>query len=346
MDAQKIARLVDGEIVGDEKTSITGGAGIKEAGAEHVTFLANSKYMPLFESTEASIVLVPADFSIQSDKTLILTADPSYAFSLVMEALHPELQTHPQGIHPSAVLHESASVGENVSVGACAVIETGAEIGNNTIIYAGTYIGHNTRIGTDTIIYPNVTIRERCEIGDRVIIHSGTVIGADGFGFATIDGKHKKIPQLGTVKIEDDVEIGSNVSIDRARFDKTVIKKGAMIDNLVQIAHNVIIGENSIIVSQVGISGSTELGKNVILAGKVGVVGHIKIADNVMVGAKGGVSKSLTEPGQYWGVPVKPIKQDMKEKAAIQKLPEALKKLRRLEKEIAILKNQLSEKDS
>lgn len=345
MDAREIARLVNGDIIGNETAAITDGAGIKEAAAEHITFLANSKYMPLFETTKASIILVPANFSIPSEKTLIRTEDPSYSFSLVMEALHPELQKHPQGIHPSAFVDESASLGENVSIGTCAVIEADAMIGSNTIIYAGAYIGHNTKIGKDCIIYPNVTIRERCEIGDRVIIHSGTVIGADGFGFTTIDGKHKKIPQLGTVLIEDDVEIGSNVSIDRARFDKTIIKRGAMIDNLVQIAHNVIIGENSIVVSQVGISGSTELGKNVILAGKVGVVGHIKIADNVVVGAKGGVSKDLTKPGQYWGVPAKPIKQDLKEKAAIQKLPEALKKLRRLEKEIAELKNQLKKND-
>jgi len=344
MNAHDIARLVGGELVGDESVVINGGAGIKEAGAEHLTFLANSKYMPLFKSTKASVVIVPEDFDTQTEKTLIKTKDPSYAFSLIMVKLHPDLQKPPQGIHQNAVIAETAILGENVGVGACAVIEADVVIGDNTIIYAGAYIGHNTQIGSNTILYPNVTVRERCTLGDRVIIHSGTVIGADGFGFATIDGKHRKIPQLGAVLIEDDVEIGSNVSIDRARFDKTIIKKGAMIDNLVQIAHNVIIGENSIIVSQVGISGSTEVGRNVILAGKVGVVGHIKIGDNVMVGAKGGVSKSITEPGQYWGVPVKPIKQDLKEKAAIQKLPDALKKLRQLEKEIAELKKQLSDK--
>jgi len=346
MDAREIARLVDGTIVGDETASISDGAGIKEADSGHITFLANTKYTPLFESTKASIVLVPEDFFRRSDKTLILTKDPSYSFSRVMEALHPELQIHPQGVHANAVVHESAVVGDNVAIGACAVIEANAAIGNNTIIYAGAYIGHNTRIGKNVLIYPNVTIREWCEIGDRVIIHSGTVIGADGFGFVTENGQHKKIPQLGSVLIEDDVEIGSNVSIDRARFDKTIIRKGAMIDNLVQIAHNVIIGENSIVVSQVGISGSTELGKNVVLAGKVGVVGHIKIADNVVVGAKGGVRKDITEPGQYWGVPVKPIRQDMKEKAALQKLPDALKKIRRLEKEINELKKGLVKDDT
>ncbi len=344
MNAREIAQLIDGIVVGDETEIISGCADIRKATAEDITFLANTKYMPLFQTTNASIILVPKDFNIKSEKTLIQTNDPSYAFSLVMEALYPDLQQHPEGLHPRAVIDESVSLGENVAIGACAVIETGVVIGNNTIIYAGTYIGHDTRIGDDTIIYPNVTIRERCEIGNRVIIHSGSVIGADGFGFVTIDGKHRKIPQLGTVHIEDDVEIGSNVSIDRARFDKTVIKKGAMIDNLVQIAHNVVIGENSIIVSQVGISGSTEVGKNVVLAGKVGVVGHIKIADNAMVGAKGGVSKSITKPGQYWGVPAKPLKQDLREKAAVHKLPDMQKKVRSLEKEINELKNQLAEK--
>lgn len=343
MNAQEIAKLVEGIIVGDETSTISDGADIKNATAKQLTFLSNSKYLPLFQSTQAAIVLVPMDFELSSEKTLIRTKDPSYAFSLVMEHLHPELQNHPQGIHPKAVIDETATLGENVAIGACAVIEAGAVIGANTIIYAGTYIGEKTQIGANAILYPNVTIRERCEIGNRVIIHSGTVIGADGFGFATIDGKHKKIPQLGTVLIEDDVEIGSNVSIDRARFDKTIIRKGAMIDNLVQIAHNVVIGENSIIVSQVGISGSTEIGKNVILAGKVGVVGHIQIGDNVVVGAKGGVSKSLTEPGQYWGVPAKPIKQDLKEKAAIQRLPETQKRLKTLEKVVAELMKQLKE---
>jgi len=344
MNAHEIAQLVDGIVIGDAAATITGCADIQKATAGHITFLANTKYMPLFQATKASIVLVPTDFHTATDKTLIQTSDPSYSFSLVMEALHPDLQKHPANIHPRAVIDETATLGENVAIGACAVIEAGVVIGDNTIIYAGTYVGHDTRIGEDTIMYPNVTIRERCEIGNRVIIHSGTVIGADGFGFVTIDGKHKKIPQLGTVLIEDDVEIGSNVSIDRARFDKTVIKKGAMIDNLVQIAHNVVIGENSVIVSQVGISGSTEVGQNVILAGKVGVVGHIKIGDNVVVGAKGGVSKSLTTPGQYWGVPAKPLKQDLKEKAAIHKLPESQKKLKMLEKEIAAIKSQLAEK--
>lgn len=345
MNAKKIAQLVGGSVVGDETITIKGCANIQEATAEHITFLANTKYMSLFTSTNASIILVPKDSDIESDKTLILTNDPSYSFSLVMEALYPNLQKHPEKLHPQAVIDQSASLGNNVAVGACVIIEAGAVIGDNTIIYAGSYIGHDTKIGNNSIIYPNVTVRERCLIGDRVIIHSGTVIGADGFGFVTINGIHKKIPQLGTVVIEDDVEIGSNVSIDRARFDKTVIKKGAMVDNLVQIAHNVIIGENSIIVSQVGISGSTKIGRNVVLAGKVGVVGHIEISDNVMVGAKGGVSKSITQPGKYWGVPAKPLQQDLKEKAAVQKLPDLQKKIRALEKEIINLKNQLTEKN-
>ncbi len=343
MNAKEIAQLVDGIVVGDEATVVTGCADIQKATAVHITFLANTRYMSLFQSTNASIILVPTDFTIESDKTLIQTNDPSYSFSLIMEVLHPDLQKHPENIHPRAVIDETVTLGENVAIGACAVIETGVTIGHNTIIYAGAYIGHDTRIGDDTIVYPNVTIRERCEIGNRVIIHSGTVIGADGFGFVTFDGKHKKIPQLGTILIEDDVEIGANVCIDRARFAKTVIKKGAMIDNLVQIAHNVVIGENSIIVSQVGISGSTEVGKNVILAGKVGVVGHIQIGDNVMVGAKGGVTKSITKPGQYWGVPAKPLKRDLKEKAAIHKLPESIRKIRALEKELAAVKAQLTE---
>ncbi|WP_163341251.1 UDP-3-O-(3-hydroxymyristoyl)glucosamine N-acyltransferase, partial [Desulfopila sp. IMCC35008] len=342
MNAKEIAEFVEGVIVGDPATTISGGADIKNATSDQITFCTSIKYLPLFQRTQAPIVLVPNDFDIDSEKTLIKTKDPSYAFSVIMENLNPGLFRHPNGIHNRAVIADSARLGKNVAIGACAIIEENVVIGDNAIIYGGAYIGHDTIIGDDVLIYPNVTIRDRCEIGDRVIIHSGTVIGADGFGFVTVDGKHRKIPQLGTVLIEEDVEIGSNVSIDRARFDKTIIKKGTIIDNLVQIAHNVIIGENSIIVAQVGISGSTEIGKNVILAGKVGVVGHIKIGDNVVVGAKGGVSKNITKPGQYWGVPAKPLKRDLKEKAALQKLPEAMKKLRKLEKEVTEVKKLLA----
>lgn len=344
MNAKEIAEFVEGVVVGDQTASITGAADIKNATSEQITFLANTRYMPLFEATHAAIVLVPEDFDTQSEKTLIKTKDPSYAFALVMEKLSPNRISHPKTIHPQAVVAESAKLGENVAIGACAIIEENAVIGDNTIIYGGSYVGHDSIIGSNVLIYPNVTIRERSEIGDRVIIHSGTVLGSDGFGFVTIDGKHRKIPQMGTVLIEDDVEIGSNVSIDRARFDKTIIKKGAMIDNLVQIAHNVVIGENSIIVSQVGISGSTQVGKNVILAGKVGVAGHIKIGDNIVVGGKAGVTKTISAPGQYWGVPAKPINKDLREKAALQKLPDTQKKVRELEKELAELKKLLAEK--
>ncbi|MCX5692233.1 MAG: UDP-3-O-(3-hydroxymyristoyl)glucosamine N-acyltransferase, partial [Candidatus Omnitrophica bacterium] len=213
------------------------------------------------------------------------------------------------------------------------------EIKDNTILYAGVYVGHHSKIGKDCIIYPYVIIRERVTIGDKVVIHGGTVIGSDGFGFSTVQGVHHRIPQIGTVIIEDDVEIGANVTIDRARFDKTIIKKGTKIDNLVQIAHNVSIGENSIIVAQSGISGSANIGKNVTIAGQSGVIGHISIGDNVVVAAQAGVTKSIPPNTCVSGYPAKPHILAKRIHALTQNLPGLFKKVKQLEEEIEKLKS-------
>ncbi|MFA5100235.1 MAG: UDP-3-O-(3-hydroxymyristoyl)glucosamine N-acyltransferase, partial [Candidatus Omnitrophota bacterium] len=233
----------------------------------------------------------------------------------------PQDVRHPSGVHRAAVVAQGVSLGNNVGIGACAVIEEGVSIGDNTVIYPNCFIGRNTVIGSNTIVYSNVSVRENIHIGNNVIIHAGSVIGSDGFGFVTVGGIHHKIPQVGTVIIEDDVEIGANCTIDRARFDKTVIGQGTKLDNMVHIAHNVVTGKNCLIVAQVGVSGSTTIGNNVILAGQVGVVGHVKIGDNTIVMAKSGISKDVPENSLLWGVPAKPLNEEKKLLVYINGLP-------------------------
>ncbi|MEI6632770.1 MAG: UDP-3-O-(3-hydroxymyristoyl)glucosamine N-acyltransferase [Chlamydiota bacterium] len=331
---KEIASLIGGEVEGDPGAVITGVSGIKEAGEGDLTFLANPKYAPLLETTRAAAAVVEKGLKTPSACPLIRVDNPSLAFSKLIELYGPKKLEFPKGVDKRAQVGAKAKLGKGVSVGPFSVVEDGAVIGDRTVIRSGVYIGHGTALGADCHIYPNVTIRERCVIGNRVNIHSGSVIGSDGFGYVAVKGVHKKIPQIGTVVIEDDVEIGSNVTIDRARFDKTIIRKGTKIDNLVQIAHNCDIGENSIIVAQVGISGSTSIGKNVILAGQVGVVGHVTIGDNTIIGAKGGVSKNVPPNAYYIGIPAMEGKEFKKVHAALLRLPGLITKVRELEAKI------------
>lgn len=340
---KEIARLIEGEVIGDESMVITGVAGIREAGEGDITFLANPKYSSLVEDTRASAIITAKDMDYRA-KTLVRVNNPSLAFAKVVSAFSPEQISHPKGIDPRAAIGKGVSLGKGVAIGPFAVIEDNVSIGNNVIIYSGCFIGGNVRIGNDTLIYPNVSIRERIIIGERVIIHSGTVIGSDGFGYAAVNGLHQKIPQIGTVEVGDDVEIGANVTIDRARFDKTVIGRGTKIDNLVQIAHNVIIGENSIIVAQVGISGSTTVGNNVTMAGQAGVVGHITIGDNAVVMAQAGVSKSVPPNTLVWGYPAKPVAVAKRVNAAVQNLPRLYRTITELKKKIEELESKLKQK--
>jgi len=340
---KEIAELVDGEIVGNASTVITGVSGIKEAGQGDITFVANPKYLPLMEKTGASAIITSRDVEA-SHKPIIRTDNPSLAFAKVVSFTEPGELKHPKGIHPTAILGKDVSIGRDVAIGPYVVVEDSVSIGDNAIIYSGSFVGHHTKIGSETLIYANVSIRERITIGNRVIIHSGTVIGSDGFGFATIEGLHQKIPQVGTVEIGDNVEIGANVTIDRARFEKTIIGNGTKIDNLVQIAHNVVIGNNSIIVAQVGISGSTTVGSNVVLAGQVGLVGHINIGDNVIVMAQSGVSKSIPSGTVAWGYPAKPASHAKRVNACVQSLPKLYETVTELKKKIEELEAKLKEK--
>jgi len=340
----EIAQLVKGELVGSPDIVITGISGIKEAKKGDITFLANSKYSSLVKATRASAVITSRE-SLETEKPHIKTDNPSIAFTAVVGLVAPERVEHPRGIHPTAVISPEANLAKDVVVGAYTIIEKGVKVDTGTVIYGGCYLGSQTKIGKDCLIYPQVSIRDRVEIENSVIIHSGAVIGSDGFGFAMVKGVQKKIPQIGTVLIEDEVEIGANVTIDRARFDKTVIGRGTKIDNLVQIAHNVVTGENCIIVAQAGISGSTVLGKGVILAGQAGVVGHIRIGDKAIVAAQAGVTKSVDPETKVSGYPAKPHKEAKRVNACLQRLPDMYKKIRELEEKIKDLESRLENRD-
>lgn len=330
----EIANIVDGEVVGDEDLVITGLGGIQEAKEGDITFLANPKYILLSKKTKASAIIVSRGMEIPG-KSVIRTDNPSLAFTDLITAMTEEGPSLVgKGVHKAAFIAEDAVIGENVSIGPYAIIEGQATIGDNTVIYGGSYVGHYASIDNDCLIYPNVTIREQVVIGSRVIIHSGAVIGSDGFGFVQVDGVHKKIPQVGTVSIEDDVEIGANVTIDRARFDKTIIGRGTKIDNLVQVAHNVVMGENCIIVSQVGISGSVNIGNGAILAGQAGVTGHLSIGEGAVVLSQSAVAKSVPARTQVSGSPARPHNDAKRVHAYTQRLPQYVKMIKELQKRV------------
>jgi UDP-3-O-[3-hydroxymyristoyl] glucosamine N-acyltransferase len=332
---QEIAKLSDGELSGDPARVITGAASLDEAVEGEIAFFNNPKYMPRLRKTRASAVFVPSDFSEKILAAQIRVSDPSKAFEQVVLKLAPKPIAFAPGTHPTAVVDPTAKLGSDVSIQPHAVIESGATIGDNAVIGAGSYVGHESVIGASCLIYPNVTIRERTRIGARVIIHSGAVIGADGFGFEFIDGRYKKIPQIGIVQIDDDVEIGANTTIDRARFGRTWIQGGVKIDNLVQIAHNVIVGKNSIIAAQTGISGSTRIGEKVMMAGQVGVIGHLTIDDNTVIAAQSGISKDL--PGGAWfGSPAVPLPEAKRQIAWIHRLGKLFDRVKALEKKVGL----------
>ena len=338
MHISEIARLVSGTIVGAADIEISNVAPIESAGPNDLTFLANPKYAKFLKETKASAVLVPKG-EWDSPAALIVVEDPYFAFTQVLQKIFPLALDQPLGIHPTAVLGENVTIGEDVSIGAFVVIENNARIGDGTTIFPFTFVGRNSQIGEKCTIYPNVSIRDRIQIGNRVIIHSGTVIGSDGFGFAFRNGIYHKIPQIGIVIIEDDVEIGANCAIDRAALDKTRISKGTKLDNLIQIAHNVNIGEDTVIAGQSGISGSTKIGNHVVIAGQVGFVGHITVGNGSMFGAQAGVTKSVPENVVYSGYPAREHRKQLKIEAGIQKLPELLKRIRVLEKRLELLES-------
>lgn len=332
MKLSDIADLVNGSVIGNGSIEITGVAGIDTAGENDITF-AVPPHLDSAAQTKAGAVIIP-DTVTEFSKPAIRVANPRMAFTKLLETFTPQVPIL-RGVHKTAVVGEGVKLGKNVAVMALAVIADNTSIGDNTIIYPHTYIGHNTVIGSDTLIYPNVTIRENCAIGDRVIIHSGTVIGSDGFGFVTEKGEHQKVPQVGNVIIENDVEIGANVTIDRATTSSTIVKRGTKIDNLVHLAHNVVLGENCLLVAQTGIAGSVKTGRNVTFAGQSGSAGHITIGDNCTFAARSAPIGNIPSGSFCAGFPARPHREWVKAEASLYKVPELIKRIRALEKKFA-----------
>jgi UDP-3-O-[3-hydroxymyristoyl] glucosamine N-acyltransferase len=345
----EVARLVGGEVVGDGATMLTGVAGIKEAGQGDLTFLSNPKYEKYVAETSASAIIVPRGFRGRpgSAGTALLLADDAYrAFASAMALFAPEGDRVEPGVHGSAVVSEDAVLGDRVSIGPHAVVMEGAVIGEGTAIHAGSYVGRSCRIGRDVVFYPGVTVRYGSVIGDRVVIHPGTVIGSDGFGFAAAGRANVKVPQIGNVVVEDDVEIGSNVCIDRATLGSTRICRGSKIDNLVQIGHNVVVGEDSIVVAQVGIAGSTSIGRGVVLGGQAGLMGHIEIGDGAMVGAQAGVTKSIPAGERVSGYPARKHTAAKRIYALTEHLPALVERVKELETRLGRLEGAEGDEDA
>jgi UDP-3-O-[3-hydroxymyristoyl] glucosamine N-acyltransferase len=332
---EELARLVGGEVRGACEELITGIIGIREAQKGQITFLVNPKYGKDLEGTQASAVIVGPKHPV-TDKPLIITQNPYLAFARIAQFFAPQAK-HPLGISPLASIGADCRIGANVSIYPFVYLGNQVEIDADVVLYPGVFVGDAVRIGKGSLIYPNVSILAGTIIGQRVIIHSGTVIGSDGFAFAQEGMKHVKIPQLGIVQIDDDCEIGANNTIDRAALDKTWIKTGVKTDNLVQVAHNVVVGEYSLLIAQVGISGSATIGKGVVLAGQVGVAGHLTIGDGVMVGGQSGVGQSIPAGQIVTGTPTMPHKTFLRTRFLIERLPEMAKQIRSLEDRVRLL---------
>jgi UDP-3-O-[3-hydroxymyristoyl] glucosamine N-acyltransferase len=332
---EAIAELVDGKVVrGDLSRELTNFAALDQADASCVSFFGNAKYLKQLEATHAGLVLVAEEgFSIPEATAVVLVKNPILAFDLVIREFGVKPAPFSAGISPNASVDATARIDpQRVSIAPNATVSAGATIGNGSRIGAGAFIGPDAVVGEDCEVAPNVTICQGCQIGDRVILHPGVVVGADGFGFEFVEGRHRKIEQLGIVRVGNDVEIGASSTIDRARFGETVIGEGTKIDNQVQIGHNCIIGKHCIIVAQTGISGSTRIGDYVVLAAQCGIAGHLTIADRVTCGGRTGVISSITEPGgTYFGYPARPLKEDRRETMRVKQLGSLLKRVKDLE---------------
>jgi UDP-3-O-[3-hydroxymyristoyl] glucosamine N-acyltransferase len=337
--AQQIADFLKGSVEGDPAAKINGFSKIEEGIPGTVTFLANPKYEQFIYRTKASVVLVNKDFSPASEITSTLIRVPNAYTSLAaLLNLAEQFKPRKNGIDTSAFIARTATVGENAYVGIFAYIGEETTIGTGCLIYPHAYIGDRVKIGDNTVIYPHVTVYDGTVIGNNCIIHAGAVIGADGFGFAPENGSYKKIPQLGNVLIEDEVEVGANTAIDRAVIGSTVIHKGVKLDNLIQVAHNVEIGENTVMAAQTGVAGSTKVGSGCMFGGQVGLGGHITIGDRSQIAAQAGIISNMKENSQVMGTPAFPIKNFMQSSVIIRKLPEIYRTLNRLEKEVEELK--------
>jgi UDP-3-O-[3-hydroxymyristoyl] glucosamine N-acyltransferase len=328
--AAELAGQMQGEVLGDGSIVLTGFAPADRAQPGDLTFAENAEYLALAEKSSASAIIVDQSVST-SRKVLIRVANPRLAFAKTMTLFFPE-PVFKAGVHPTAVIAASAQIDPTTHIGPHCVVGENVRLGARSVLQGGNHVGWNSQIGEDTNLFPNVTIYPEAEIGSRVRIHSGTVIGADGFGYVPDGGVHRKVPQAGNVIIADDVEIGANVTVDRGAVGPTVIGKGTKIDNLVQIAHNVVIGEHCLVVSQAGIAGSTKLGNYVVLGGQVGLAGHLKIGDRVTVMAQSGVMHDIPDGEKWFGYPAQPDRQAKRQMIVLQQLPELLRRVSKLEK--------------
>ncbi|MFH1746706.1 MAG: UDP-3-O-(3-hydroxymyristoyl)glucosamine N-acyltransferase [Planctomycetota bacterium] len=334
----ELAACVDGILVGDGTRVISQVATLEEAGPDALSWLMDPQLVPRLEKSRAGVVLIPADCEPPADRTLIRVADPDLALCTVLRYLAPPVESVPPGIHPTAIVAPDAVV-QDAALGPRVYVGPGAVIGPGTQLHAGVYIGSASRIGRDCVLWPNVVVRDRVEIRDRVIIHANSTIGTDGFGYLQRDNRHVKIPQIGTVLIEDDVEIGANTCIDRARSGQTRIGRGTKIDNLVQIAHNVEVDEDCIIVAQCGISGSSSLGHHVILAGQVGIADHVRLDDGARITAQTGISNDVPAGKVYRGTPAMEATAFARQQIYIRRLPKMVDELRELVKRVEQLES-------
>ncbi|MFT3993747.1 MAG: UDP-3-O-(3-hydroxymyristoyl)glucosamine N-acyltransferase [Dysgonomonas sp.] len=341
--AQQIATVLNGTIEGDPSVMVSNFSKIEEGKPGTLTFLANPKYTHYIYDTKASIVLVNNDFVAEHpiQATLIRCFNAYAALAILLDFVEKS-KPQKKGIEAMSYIAETAKVGEDVYIGAFSYIGNNATVGKNSKIYPQSYVGDNVTIGENTIIYPGVKIYADCQIGNNCIIHSGAVIGADGFGFAPENGVYKKIPQMGIVILEDDVEIGANTTIDRAVMDATIIHKGVKLDNLIQIAHNVEVGENTVMAAQVGVSGSTKIGKQCMFGGQVGLGGHITVGDGANIGAQAGIISNVKPGAQIIGAPAIPVKDFFRSSVIFPKLPDMYKQIAQLQKELDEIKANLN----
>jgi UDP-3-O-[3-hydroxymyristoyl] glucosamine N-acyltransferase len=327
---RQIGELVGGEVSGDGEIPITGINSLRDASEGEISFYADTRYKDLLKSTRASAILAtrkPDPY----EGALVLVSNPALAYARVAGLFAPPLPRHP-GVSSRAVIHESSVIGEDASIYPLVYVGRDAVIGKGVTLFPGVYVGERVRIGDRSVLYPRVSVLADCIVGSDVILHAGTVVGSDGFGYVQDGGIHVKIPQMGIVQIDDHVEIGANTTIDRAALGRTWIQRGVKVDNQVQIAHNVVVGEGSILVAQVGISGSSRLGHHVLIGGQVGIIDHVEIGDRVMIGSQSGVAKSIPAGEVVSGTPTMPHRLWLKTRGLIARLPELLDRLRSLEK--------------
>ncbi|KAF3362019.1 UDP-3-O-acylglucosamine N-acyltransferase [Chlamydiales bacterium STE3] len=339
---EELAHLTQSKISGNAQHRITNVADLETAKADDASFLANPRYEQMMKRSEAGVIFIDDKTPLMDGRNFLVTENPSRAFQKIVELFSENASelTGFEGIHPTAIVHPSAKVASNVAIGPFAVIDKNVILEKSTTIGAHVYIGPNSVLGESCLIHPHVTIRERCLIGNRVTIQPGAVIGSCGFGYTTDkEGRHIKLNQVGTVTIEDDVEIGANTTIDRSRFKTTKIGRGSKVDNLVQIGHGVEVGQDNIIIGQTGIAGSTKTGRHVVLAGQVAVAGHLKLADGVVVAGCSGVSKSLQKPGKYGGIPAIPLEDYNRNAVQLRSIQKYYERIKSLEERLAKLEN-------